>query len=85
MYSVEHALDRMDLIHLSLEKVEIKVKEKNVLRKPVSTRSLDFGVINPAYIGKKNRYIVCSLTFKNEQVGQPITFGSIVSEASKFL
>lgn len=26
--SVEHALDRMDLIHLSLEKVEIKVKER---------------------------------------------------------
>ncbi|KAL2517306.1 putative carotenoid cleavage dioxygenase 4 [Abeliophyllum distichum] len=60
--SVEHALESMDLIHLSLEKVEIKVKEKKVFRQPVSIKSLDFGVINPAYIGKKNRYAYAAVT-----------------------
>lgn len=56
--SVEHTLERMDLIHASVEKVKIDLKTGMVSRHPVSTRNLDFAVINPAYCGKKNRYVL---------------------------
>lgn len=55
--SVEHTLERMDLIHASVEKIKIDLKTGMVWRHPVSTRNLDFGVINPAYVGKKNKYL----------------------------
>ncbi|KAL0407965.1 UNVERIFIED_CONTAM: putative carotenoid cleavage dioxygenase 4, chloroplastic [Sesamum radiatum] len=54
---VENALERMDLVHSSMERIEINLKEKTVTRRPVSGRSLDFAVINPAYVGKKTKYI----------------------------
>ncbi|XP_073146185.1 probable carotenoid cleavage dioxygenase 4, chloroplastic [Henckelia pumila] len=59
--SVEHMLDRMDLIHASLEIVEINLKEKMVKGRALSNSNLDFAVINPAYIGKKNRYIYAAI------------------------
>ncbi|KAF7114264.1 hypothetical protein RHSIM_RhsimUnG0095600 [Rhododendron simsii] len=46
---------RMDLIHTSVEKVRIDLKTGFVLRHPVASRNLDFAVINPKYVGKKNR------------------------------
>lgn len=55
--SIEHTLERMDLIHASIEKVKIDLKTGNVSRFPVSTRNLDFAVINPAFVGKKNKYV----------------------------
>ena len=54
--SVEHTLERMDLIHASIEKVRIDLKTGIVSRHPVAARNLDFGVINPKYTGKKSRY-----------------------------
>lgn len=54
---VEHVFERMDLLHSSLERIEINVRAKSIRRRSVSTRSLDFAVINPAYVGKKNRYM----------------------------
>nr|XP_043613028.1 probable carotenoid cleavage dioxygenase 4, chloroplastic [Erigeron canadensis] len=59
--SVEHTLERMDLIHASLEKVTINLKSRMVSRHPLSTRNLDFGVINPAFLAIKNRYIYCGV------------------------
>ncbi|KAI3468522.1 hypothetical protein Pfo_025185 [Paulownia fortunei] len=59
--AVEHVLERMDLIHSSLERIEINVRAKSVRRRWVSTRSLDFAVINPAYVGKKNRYVYAAV------------------------
>ncbi|KAK2975042.1 hypothetical protein RJ640_021051 [Escallonia rubra] len=53
--SVEHTLECMDLIHASVEKVRIDLKTGMVSRHPVSTRNLDFAMINPAYMGKKNK------------------------------
>lgn len=53
--SIEHSLERMDLVHASMEKVKIDLKTGTVSRFPLSTRNLDFAVINPAYIGKKNK------------------------------
>ncbi|KAK9275551.1 hypothetical protein L1049_022818 [Liquidambar formosana] len=55
--SVEHTLERMDLIHASVEKVRIDLKTGMVSRHPLSARNLDFAVINPAYTGRKNKYV----------------------------
>ncbi|KAL0302521.1 UNVERIFIED_CONTAM: putative carotenoid cleavage dioxygenase 4, chloroplastic [Sesamum angustifolium] len=52
--SVEHTLERMDLVHASMEKVKIDLRTGTVSRHPLSTRNLDFGVINPAFVGKKH-------------------------------
>ncbi|KAK9072047.1 hypothetical protein SSX86_008479 [Deinandra increscens subsp. villosa] len=59
--SVEHTLERMDLIHASVEKVTIDLKTGIVSRLPLSTRNLDFGVINPAFVAVKNRFIYCGV------------------------
>nr|BAE72094.1 Lactuca sativa carotenoid cleavage dioxygenase 1 [Lactuca sativa] len=59
--SVEHTLERMDLIHASVEKVRINLKTGMVSRHPLSTRNLDFGVINPGFVGLKNRYVYCGV------------------------
>ncbi|EYU19264.1 hypothetical protein ABFS82_01G101300 [Erythranthe guttata] len=50
-------LERRSSTHLSLEKITIDTKTKEVVRCIVSTRSIDFGAINPKYAGKKNRYM----------------------------
>lgn len=59
--SVEHTMERMDMIHACVEKVKIDLKTGMVSRHPISTRNLDFGVINPAYVGKKNKYIYAAI------------------------
>lgn len=55
--SLEHTLERMDLIHASVEMVRVELKTGRVTRRPLSASNLDFGVINPAYVGRKNRYV----------------------------
>lgn len=65
MLSVEHVVEQMDLVKLSMEKIVIDVRTKVVKRYPVSDRSLDFGVINPKYAGKKNRYYNEFLLYNN--------------------
>lgn len=59
--SVEHTLERMDLIHASVEKVRIDLKTGMVSRHTMSARNLDFAVINPANIGKKNKYVYAAI------------------------
>ncbi|XWS49436.1 hypothetical protein CRYUN_Cryun12cG0003700 [Craigia yunnanensis] len=63
--SVEHALERMDLIHGMMEKVRIDLKTGLVTRQSISSRNLDFAVINPSYLAKKNRYVYSG-------VGEPL-------------
>ncbi|XP_074283400.1 putative carotenoid cleavage dioxygenase 4, chloroplastic [Silene latifolia] len=55
--SPEHTLERMDLIHVLVEKIKIDLMTGVVSRQPLSARNLDFGVLNPAYLGKKNKYV----------------------------
>ncbi|CAL1373860.1 unnamed protein product [Linum trigynum] len=55
--SVEHTMERLELIHAQVEKVRIDLKTGTVNRVPVSTRNLDFGVVNPGYLGRKNRFV----------------------------
>ncbi|KAI4370812.1 hypothetical protein MLD38_019120 [Melastoma candidum] len=59
--SVEHTLERMDMIHAMVEKVTINLKTGLVSRQPLSTRNLDFGVINYGYTGKKNNYVYAAV------------------------
>ncbi|XP_059277638.1 probable carotenoid cleavage dioxygenase 4, chloroplastic [Lycium ferocissimum] len=59
--SVEHTLERVDMIHACVEKVKIDLKTGMVSRHPISTRNLDLAVINPAYVGKKNKYVYAAI------------------------
>ncbi|XP_004297644.1 PREDICTED: probable carotenoid cleavage dioxygenase 4, chloroplastic [Fragaria vesca subsp. vesca] len=59
--SAEHTLERMGLVHALVEKVRIDLKTGIVTRQPISTRNLDFAVINPAYQGKKNRFVYAAV------------------------
>ncbi|XP_021893622.1 probable carotenoid cleavage dioxygenase 4, chloroplastic [Carica papaya] len=59
--SIEHTLERMDLVHALMEKVRINLRTGVVTRTPLSARNLDFGVINPAYTTKKNRYVYAAV------------------------
>ncbi|CAA6659217.1 unnamed protein product [Spirodela intermedia] len=54
--SLEHALDRMELVHCCVEMVRIDLRTGAVSRTPLSAGNLDFGVINPCYLGRRNRY-----------------------------
>ncbi|KAJ4850970.1 putative carotenoid cleavage dioxygenase 4, chloroplastic [Turnera subulata] len=58
---IEHALENLDLVHSMLEKVRIDLKTGTVRRTPISARNLDFAVINPAYTGKKNKYVYAAV------------------------
>lgn len=53
--SMEHFFERVDLIKASMEKVTIHLRTGVVLRHTLSTDNLEFPVINPAYVAKKNR------------------------------
>ncbi|KAL4346383.1 hypothetical protein GQ457_17G019570 [Hibiscus cannabinus] len=59
--SVEHTMERMELVHALVEKVRIDLRTGIVTRHPVSARNLDFAVLNPAYVGKKNRYVYAAV------------------------
>ncbi|GLT81013.1 hypothetical protein SLA2020_524210 [Shorea laevis] len=61
MLFIEHVLERVDLTHALVEKVTINLKTGLVKRDPISTRNLEFGVINPAYVGKKNKYVYAAI------------------------
>ncbi|KAL8265793.1 hypothetical protein R6Q59_003137 [Mikania micrantha] len=60
--SVEQFFDRIDQIHGSMEKVRIHLRTGAVSRHIMSTQSLEFPVINQAYIGKKNKYIYAAIS-----------------------
>nr|BAJ92877.1 predicted protein [Hordeum vulgare subsp. vulgare] len=50
--SIEHTLERMELIHASVELVRINLRTGNVTRTPLAAANLDFGVINPACLAR---------------------------------
>ncbi|XP_062096908.1 probable carotenoid cleavage dioxygenase 4, chloroplastic [Humulus lupulus] len=59
--SIEHTLERLDLVHALVEKVRIDLKTGVVSRQPLSAMNLDFGVINPAFVAKKNKYVYAAV------------------------
>lgn len=60
-YPIEHVLDNTHLVHSTVEKVRISLSSGRVTRKPLSSKCLEFGVINPRFITKKNRYAYMSI------------------------
>ncbi|KAL5578361.1 hypothetical protein UlMin_020060 [Ulmus minor] len=63
--SIEHTMERMELVHALVEKVRIDLKTGIVSRQPLSAGNLDFAVINPAYTARKNKYVYAA-------VGEPM-------------
>ncbi|XP_018462862.2 LOW QUALITY PROTEIN: probable carotenoid cleavage dioxygenase 4, chloroplastic [Raphanus sativus] len=59
--SIEHTLERMELVHALVEKVRIDLVTGIVTRHPISARNLDFAVVNPAFIGRRNRYVYAAI------------------------
>ncbi|XP_010439749.1 PREDICTED: probable carotenoid cleavage dioxygenase 4, chloroplastic isoform X2 [Camelina sativa] len=59
--SIEHTLERMDLVHALVEKVRIDLVTGIVSRHPISARNLDFAVINPAFLGRRSRYVYAAI------------------------
>ncbi|KAL8058762.1 hypothetical protein ABFX02_03G042300 [Erythranthe guttata] len=55
--TVEMVFDRLDMGQTTLEEIRINTKTKKIRRRPLSDRVLDLAVINPAFVGKKNRYV----------------------------
>ncbi|KAM1097201.1 hypothetical protein ACFX13_014949 [Malus domestica] len=60
--SVQYVFERWDLFRASVEKVRINLKTGIVTREPISIRNLEFGVINRAYVGKKNKFMYGSIS-----------------------
>ncbi|GER30315.1 carotenoid cleavage dioxygenase 4 [Striga asiatica] len=57
-----HVINGLDLaVQVSMEMIEIDVKRKKVERRPVAGQSVDFAVINPAYVGKKTKYVYAAI------------------------
>lgn len=59
--SIEHTLERMELVHALVEKVRIDLVTGIVTRHPISARNLDFAVVNPAFVGRRNRYVYAAI------------------------
>ncbi|KAL4579122.1 hypothetical protein LXL04_015258 [Taraxacum kok-saghyz] len=55
--SVEQFLEQTDQIHPSMEKVKVNVGTGVVSRETLSSDNLEFPVINPAYVAKRNKYV----------------------------
>ncbi|KAJ0714618.1 putative crocetin dialdehyde synthase [Helianthus annuus] len=64
IFSLEHFLERVDLIQASMEKVTINFGTGVVSRQTLSTDNMEFPVINPAYIARKNKYVYAAICEK---------------------
>ncbi|GMH22500.1 hypothetical protein Nepgr_024343 [Nepenthes gracilis] len=58
---IEHMIGRMELLQASMEKVKINLNTGKLTRHPLSPRNLELSVINPAYLGKKNKYVYAGM------------------------
>ncbi|XP_057477884.1 probable carotenoid cleavage dioxygenase 4, chloroplastic [Actinidia eriantha] len=81
--SVEHTLERMDLIHSSIEKVRIDLKMGMVSRHPVAARNLDFAVINQQYTGKKSRYVYAAVGDPMPKISGVVKLDMSLSESDR--
>ncbi|NBH76574.1 hypothetical protein D3Z29_12040, partial [Rodentibacter pneumotropicus] len=81
--SVEHTVERMELIHASLEKLTIDLKNGRVSRHPLSTRNLDFGVLNPAFIARKHKYVYAAVGDPMPKVSGVVKLDVSVSEEDR--
>ncbi|KAL2330796.1 hypothetical protein Fmac_018377 [Flemingia macrophylla] len=61
VFSLEHVIERLELVYPMVEKVRIDLETGILKRQPLSARNLDFRVLNPAYVGKKNRFVYAAM------------------------
>ncbi|KAL8054098.1 hypothetical protein ABFX02_05G115600 [Erythranthe guttata] len=62
--------ENIELAELRLEKITINLNAKTVERRPVCEETVvDFGTVNPAYAGKKNRYVYAAVIESKAIVG----------------
>ncbi|XP_076939228.1 putative carotenoid cleavage dioxygenase 4, chloroplastic [Bidens hawaiensis] len=83
---VERFFDRVDLIQASMEKVTIHIGTGVVSRQTMSNDNMEFPVINPAYIAKKNRYVygaICERTPIQSRMMRAIGVAKIDITASR--
>ncbi|KAM1151721.1 hypothetical protein ACFX13_035204 [Malus domestica] len=59
--SPQYIFERWDLFRSSVEKMRINLKTGIVTRQPISVRNIEFGMINQAYVGKKNKFVYGSV------------------------
>ncbi|XP_024980367.1 probable carotenoid cleavage dioxygenase 4, chloroplastic [Cynara cardunculus var. scolymus] len=78
--SIEHLLERMDLMHPSVEKLRINIKTGMVTRHPLSARNLELCVINPAFGTIKNRYIYCGIADQTAKISGVVKLDMALSE-----
>jgi 9-cis-epoxycarotenoid dioxygenase len=59
--SIEHTMERLDLVHAMIEKVKINIETGIITRQPLSARNLDFAVLNSKFMGKRNRFVYAAI------------------------
>lgn len=59
--SIEHFLERVDLIKPTMEEITINFGTSVVSRHTMLTDNLEFPVVNPTYVAKKNRYVYVAM------------------------
>lgn len=61
--SIEHFLERLDLIRPRIEKVKVDLKKGMVSRYTMSSWNLELASINQACVGKKNKYVKLNINY----------------------
>ncbi|KAJ9556507.1 hypothetical protein OSB04_011121 [Centaurea solstitialis] len=61
MLLVDPLLEKIENVHVVVEKMTINLKTGIVSRQLLSTRNLELPTINPAFIAVKNRYVYCGV------------------------
>ncbi|EYU25448.1 hypothetical protein MIMGU_mgv1a020965mg [Erythranthe guttata] len=54
---IEMVFERLDLVETRMEEIRVCLKTKKVQRRLLSDQFLDLAAINPAFLGRKNRYV----------------------------
>ncbi|GAB2271625.1 carotenoid cleavage dioxygenase 4 [Dionaea muscipula] len=58
---VSQMLRATDSVSSPMDKVKINIRTGKYSRNPLSTRNVELATINPAYIGKKNKYVYAGI------------------------
>ncbi|KAG6399453.1 hypothetical protein SASPL_140934 [Salvia splendens] len=67
--AVDRLMENIDCADMTMEMVVVDVKGKKMERYRLCDEFLEFGVINPAYAAKKNRYIYAVILGEKRSVG----------------
>uniref|UniRef100_A0A0C9RL46 TSA: Wollemia nobilis Ref_Wollemi_Transcript_12801_2370 transcribed RNA sequence n=1 Tax=Wollemia nobilis TaxID=56998 RepID=A0A0C9RL46_9CONI len=68
-YPFEHVLERTELVQSTVEKLRLNLATGTVAREPLSSLCLEFGVVNPRFVGRRNRYAYMSIGAPLPKIG----------------